>query len=121
MTSDVQTIATLAVECWKVLRALDRAAELVPDSAKPRLQAQARYSAGRLDAILAGRGMSVISFDGRSYEMNLPVSAVNADDFSGEEALIIERTLEPAVVADMVPVVTAKVYLARSESNVSRD
>jgi len=118
---DVKTIAALAAEFWKILRTLERAAENVPDAAKARLQAQARYAAGRLDAILAERGMSVLGFDGRAFEINLPVSAVNADDFPDEEGLVIERTLEPAVVADMVPVVTGKVFLARSEANASRD
>jgi hypothetical protein len=118
---DVRTIAALAGEYWKILRALERAIDAVPDAVKPRLQAQARYAAGRLEAILSERGMSVVSFEGCAFEVNLPVSPVNADDFTDHDELIIEKTIEPTIVADMIPVVTGKVYLARSEAHVSRD
>jgi hypothetical protein len=118
---DLKTIAAIAAEFWKVLRALERAAEAANDAAKPRIQAQARYATGRLDAILAERGMSVVAFDGRRFEVNLPVSAVNADDFPDSDELVVERTIEPTIVADMVPVITGKVYLARSEADASRD
>jgi hypothetical protein len=57
-------------------------------------------------------GMRVISFDGLSFEVNLPAIAVNAQDVAGVNDVVIESTLEPAVIANSTVLIAAKVYLA---------
>lgn len=118
---DLHAIAALASEYWKLLRMLDQAIDLAPPKTKNRLQAQARYAQSRLHAILDEKDMRIISFEGRTYEPNLAASAINADDFPGENDLIVEMTLEPAVMVDMTVLKTGKVYLMRSSTDVPRD
>jgi len=74
--------AELASEYWKLLQAFERCAALAPESAKPRLAAQARYSGERLKALLERDGMRIVTFDGVKFEVNLPAVAVNAEDCS---------------------------------------
>jgi hypothetical protein len=107
------TIAQLAVEYWKLLRAAERAIETIPDGSKERFASQTRYASGRLDALLLQEKMSVQSFDGMDFEVNLPASAVNGDEFADCLGATVERTIEPAIIADMRPVIMGKVYLAR--------
>jgi hypothetical protein len=109
-------IAELAAEYWKLLRAFERAAMLAPDSAKARLGAQARYSGERLTTILERVGMRAVSFDGVKFEVNLPASAVNAEDMNPESACLVERTLEPAIVTESAVILTGKVFLAESKA-----
>ena len=107
------TIAHLAVEYWKLLRMVERALELVPENARQRISSQVRYAATRLDALLREQNMSLQVFDGMEFEINLPASAINGEEFHETKCSVVERTLEPAVISDMRVVLMGKVLLAR--------
>lgn len=109
---ELQIIAEIGAEYWKVLRALERAVLLAPEPARARLNAQARYSAERLASLMERAGLRVLSFDGMAFEVNLPAVAVNAEDLPSTENLIVERTLEPTVLADSAVILTGKVFVA---------
>jgi hypothetical protein len=115
MTNQAE-FAELASEYWKLLQAFERCATLAPETAKPRLAAQARYSGERLKALLERDGMRIVTFDGLNFEVNLPAVAVNAEDVVSDRTLVIERTLEPAIVSDSAVIITGKVYLVESNS-----
>jgi hypothetical protein len=115
MPTSETTIAHLAVEYWKLLRAVERALEIVPENARQRVTSQARYAASRLDALLGEQNMSLQLFDGMDFEANLPVSAINGEEFQEDMTPVVERTLEPAVISDMRVVLMGKVLLARKE------
>ena len=104
--------AELAQEYWKLLRSFEKLCHMAPVEARDRVLAQARYASSRLDSILSRAGMRIVTFDGAPFETNLPAVAINADDFAGEEAVVVERTIEPAIISDMVVVLTGKVLLA---------
>jgi hypothetical protein len=106
------TIAHLAVEYWKLLRTIERALEVTPEAARQRIASQARYAASRLDALLGEQNMSLQVFDGLEFEVNLPASAINGEEFQEIKGPVVERTLEPAVVSNMRVVLMGKVLLA---------
>ena len=91
----------------------------VPLEARDRLLAQARYAGARLESILSQSGLKLVTFDGAAFETNLPAVAINADDFAGNEDVIVERTLEPAIIADMNVIITGKVLLASAPGEES--
>ena len=111
---DQLSMAELASEYWKLLRAFERSAAFAPESARTRLSAQARYSSERLALSLQKAGLRLVSFDGVKFEVNLPAVAVNAEDIPSGQTSVVERTLEPAVVADNGIVLTGKVFLTVS-------
>lgn len=115
MPAPEATLAHLAVEYWKLLRTLERAIELSPDNTKERIASQARYAASRLDALLHEQNMSLQAFDGMEFEVNLPASAINGDEFREGVTSVVERTLEPAVISHMRVLLMGKVYLASKE------
>lgn len=108
-------VAQLAVEYWRLLRTLERAVSLAPEDLRERIASQARYAIARFETILMEQKISIQEFDGLDFEVNLPVSPVNGDDFQGDGngQLIIERTIEPTVICDMRVILTGKVLLAR--------
>jgi hypothetical protein len=108
-------MARLAVEYWKLLRVLERALESVPEGRRERFASQRRYAADRLRDLLKEHQMSVQSFDGMDFETNLPASAVNGDEFPNHTDVVVARTIEPAVIADMRPIMMGKVYLGSKE------
>ena len=107
------TLARLAAEYWKLLRVVERAVEVASEDAKERIASQARYAASRLETVLSEQNMSVQQFDGMAFEVNLPASAINGDEFQEGDMPIVERTLEPAVISNMRVVLMGKVYLAK--------
>jgi hypothetical protein len=115
MAQSEDTMARIAVEYWKLLRVLERALENVPEGRRERFASQGRYAADRLDDLLKERQMSVQSFDGMDFEINLPASPVNGDEFPNRTDVVVARTIEPAVIADMRPILMGKVYLASKE------
>lgn len=106
-----ETLAKLAIEYWKLLRAFQRTLERLPSEHIQRTAAQMRYSASRLDLLLAEGGLNLVTFEGQAFEPNLPVTALNADDFAGMADLVVESTVEPAIVADMKVVCWGKVLV----------
>lgn len=107
-------IAELASEYWKLLRNYDHVLAAAPENLRAGLSAQAKFGARRLATILAGTGMRVETFDGATYSVNLPVTAVNADDFADGAAPVIEQTLEPAIIFGTAAIKTGRVYLRAS-------
>lgn len=103
-------MAELAAEFWKLLRNYDRVVEAAPDNLKAGLIAQAKYGNRRLFTILDRYGMHIETFDGLPYSANLPVTAVNAEDFVNGDA-VIEQTLEPAIIIGTTAVKTGRVFL----------
>ena len=107
-----RAMADLACEYWKLLRAFERSAGMVPEDVRTRLAAQARFAGAKLDSILQGEGLRLVAFDGQRFEVNLPAVAVNAEDFPGAVDTLVEHTLEPAVLSDEGVLVMGKVFLA---------
>lgn len=67
--------------------------------------------------------MSLVHLDGREFEPSLPATAINIEDFEGAENLLVDMTVEPAVVQGMQVILMGKVLLKREEGahDVSRD
>jgi hypothetical protein len=55
--------------------------------------------------------LRLISYDREPYEPNLPVTVANADEASSFEDMVVERTMEPTIVADGQVVAMGKVLL----------
>lgn len=119
-----RALAHLAVEYWKLLRAFERTIERLPQEHVSRSAATLRFSAGKLQSLLADSGLKLITFDGQEFEPNIPATAINVEDFVAEACLKIEITVEPAVIQDMNVLLFGKVLLGKIENgecDVSRD
>lgn len=119
-----KTLAHLAVEYWKLLRAFERTIDRLPHEHVSKTRAQLRYSAGRLDSLLGEGGLKLVTFDGQKFEPNIPARALNVEDFTEGDNLVIESTVEPAVVENMTVLFLGKVVIKRIEDggcDVSRD
>ncbi|MCF3935855.1 hypothetical protein L1787_20910 [Acuticoccus sp. M5D2P5] len=110
MDNAAELIAELSVDYWKLLRAFERARDAASPDRSARLTAQARYAESRLVAGLQAAGMRLATFDGETFSAELPVSALNAEDFTdrGAETLRIASTVEPAIIRDMTVIRTGK-------------
>lgn len=97
--NQVEALAALAVETWKLQATLRRSATDLAEEKRARVEAQLRYSGGQLERILAEADLRLVTFDGEEFSAELPVSPVNAEDLKGAKMTFIDQTLEPTVVA----------------------
>ena len=89
----------MAVDYWKLLRAFERAVGEVPEARAARFQAQARFAASRLATHLDAGGLHLGTYEGQAITPAIPVVALNADDLADEVRVVVESTVEPAVIA----------------------
>lgn len=106
-------IAAISTDFWKLLRSYEGLAATLPVERTTRAAAQARYAANRLELHLDALGMKLVSFDGERIGAELPLIAVNADEFTQGDILEVETTLEPAIVAEGTVVQMARVIAKR--------
>lgn len=112
-STNSKVLVGIAVEHWKLLRALEVAIERLPYEHHSRTVAQWRYFEGRLRPMLAECGLRLETFDGQRFEPNLPVTALNADEFTDGGPLVVDVTVEPAVIENMVVLHLGKVVVKR--------
>lgn len=114
-------VTSLIVDHWRLLRTLARLSDQLPGSHQGRIAAQVRFQQGRLNIVLAGLGVDLVTYEGRAFDGTLPPSAQNADDFTDAGPLIVAETIEPTVVADGQILHSGKVNLASEQTHVPRN
>jgi len=111
----LESLVKLAIEHWRILRLYERAIALSPPDHHAKNAAQLRYAHSRLSAILGECGLRLVDYDGEPYSPNLPVVAVNGDEFGPGGKPAIGQTLEPTVLHNGEVRAMGKVILHTSE------
>jgi hypothetical protein len=61
--------------------------------------------------------LKLISYDREPYVPNMPVTVANSDESDSLDELIVERTVEPTIIANGLVVAMGKVFLSRPSRN----
>lgn len=96
-----EAVAQLCVEFWKLSNVTKKAIERLPESESRRLKGQLNFSDRQLTVLVNQLGLKLIDFEAEVFHAGLAASADNAGDFPDEADLIVSKTLEPTVMADM--------------------
>lgn len=94
-------VAQLCVENWKLAAAMRKAIGIVPDADGRRLQGQLNFSTRQLSMLVDQLGFRLIEFDGQEFHTGLGASADNAGDYGEDDKLVVVKTLEPTIMANM--------------------
>jgi hypothetical protein len=122
LSSDREALIKLTTEYWRLLKLAERTVADMQSEKTASVAAQLRYSMSRLTTICAGGGLKLISYDRQPYVPNLPVTVANSDETDSSDQLIVERTIEPTIIADGQLVAMGKVLLKkRASGHASRD
>lgn len=114
-TDHEPVLAALAVDYWKLLRSFERAISDMPADRIERLNAQVRYAAGRLSRHLDDCHLQLVTFDGEPLTPSIPVIAINAEELGNESRVVVQSTIEPAIVAGSRVLSTGRVIGALGE------
>jgi hypothetical protein len=113
--STVGGLAELTVECWRLLRLAEQLVRSQPPDRQAGALAQTRYARGRIEAVLGEQSIRLIAYANEPYSPNLPVTVANADEFDGNEGLVIVDTLEPTLLVGARVLTMGKVILKRGD------
>ncbi|PWR01006.1 hypothetical protein DKT77_19265 [Meridianimarinicoccus roseus] len=111
-----ETVAQLCVEYWKLSKATKKAIERLPESESRRLKGQLNFSDRQLALLVDQLGFKLIDFEAEVFHAGLSTSADNAGDFADETDLIVSKTLEPTVMADMKVIRLGRVLVEPTKS-----
>lgn len=111
-----ETVAQLCVEFWKLSSTTKKAIERLPESESRRLQGQLNFSDRQLTMLVDQLGLKLIDFEAEVFHAGLATSADNAGDFPDETDLIVSKTLEPTVMADMKVIRLGRVLVEPTKS-----
>lgn len=112
---DPEIIAQLCQEYWKLASATEKAAELLPEKEAKRLSGQLKFSMRQLDVLMEKMGLRLVDFAGEPFHVGLSASVENAGDYSEDEVLVIDRTLEPTVMSGMTKIRLGRVIVGSVE------
>jgi hypothetical protein len=112
-SSDREALIKLTTEYWRLLKLTERTVADIQNEKTASIAAQLRYSTSRLTTICAEGGLKLISYDRQLYIPNLPVTVANSDETDASDELIVERTIEPTIIADGQVVAMGKVFLKK--------
>jgi hypothetical protein len=104
-------LSKLAIEYWRVVRSYERNLSSMQNSTSA--ASTIRNSEKKFVSILSENGLRVSNFEGQEYSPNLPLTVVNADEFEGNEGLIVSQMIEPTIVDDEGVVNMGKAILAK--------
>ena len=110
---DREALIKLTTEYWRLLKLTERTIAETQNERTASLAAQLRYSMSRLSTICADGGLKLITYDRQPYVPNLPVTVANSDEAESSDDLVIERTVEPTIIADGQVVAMGKVFVKK--------
>lgn len=123
---DIEQAMERSLDMWKLMFAHEKLIESLPPQRQKAAYAKARHLFRRVVShaldLLQPHDIRVVVFEGKPYEPNYPVEAVNAEDFHQGSELVVATTLEPALVQRGRVLRFAKVVLTeRSHPNESNE
>ncbi len=109
---DPEIIAQLCQEYWKLASATQKIAEVLPEKEGKRLSGQLNFSKRQLEVLMQQIGLRLVDFAGEPFHAGLSVSVENSGDYGEDEALVVDRTLEPTVMSGMTKIRLGRVIVA---------
>lgn len=111
-----ETVAQLCVEFWKLSNATKKVIERLPESESRRLKGQLSFSDRQLVTLVNQLGLKLIDFEAEVFHAGLATSADNFGDFPDGTDLLVSKTLEPTVLADMKVIRLGRVLVEPAKS-----
>ena len=92
------SVATVAVESWRLFKTLDRLLNALDAKEQQRCQGKIRWFVKKVEESLKAAGLNVVSYEGSMYDPGIPASPINLEDFQKEDQLYVAQMLEPVIL-----------------------
>ena len=93
-----QCIIAMAIESWRFSKVFLKIIEKIDVGERSRFISQQRYFLKKIEDSLSGSGYKLSNLEGQKFDPGIAAKAVNLDDFSPDEKLIVEQMIEPVIL-----------------------
>ena len=103
----------IAVEAWRFRRIFSSALSKLDDTEANRYSNQYLYFFRKVESALENADLKIVNVEGKEYDIGLPITPLNMDEFSQDDKLIIEQMIEPIIMNSGKVAKTGTVILRR--------
>ncbi|MFA7011243.1 MAG: hypothetical protein WC240_08530 [Bacilli bacterium] len=97
-TNEINIVADFIVEEYRFLKSYISAVnKLFPEERNKYLSAY-EFHVGKINDMARATNLSMPNYENMDYEEGLPLSILNADEFTKEDVLVIKQIIEPAII-----------------------
>jgi len=107
------SLIDIAIESWRFSRIFVRLLEKLDAGESSRYINQHRFYLKRLDENLKQAGLRLVNVEGHVYDAGMAATALNAEDFSPDDRLLVDHMVEPIIMGDEGLIKTGTVMLKR--------
>ena len=108
-----QALAELGNLSWKLCEALERELAFAASDRAESGAAMLRFARRRMETILAGQELRLVTYEGEPWDAKIPPSPLNPDEMEGAAALV-DSTVEPTFLGPQGVVRAGKVLLRKA-------
>ena len=91
-------VITLAIESWRISQTFSRLLEKLEPKAQSRYAGQIRWFSKKAGEALGQAQLRLVNIEGQAYDPGMAATALNMDEFSENDALVVDQMLEPIVM-----------------------
>ena len=91
-------VITLAIESWRISQTFSRLLEKLEPKAQGRYAGQIRWFSKKAGEALGQAQLRLVNIEGQAYDPGMAATALNMDEFSENDALVVDQMLEPIVM-----------------------
>lgn len=95
----IKVIAEIAAEEWRFRRTFERIVKTLDDSERRKFKNRYTWFSKKIEAALNTAGLRVVNFEEQVYDVGMPVSALNLDDFETDKSLVVSQMIEPVIMS----------------------
>ena len=111
-----KSLLDVAVESWRLGRLFDRLLLKLDEGEQGRYRRQFRWFQRKLEDSLTDAGMRIVNVEGHAFDPGIAATPLNIEEFSFEDALVVDQMLEPIIMGPDGVVRTGTVTLRKVES-----
>ena len=93
-----RSLKNIAVEAWRLERMLAKLLSNLDCKEQARYASKIRWFVKSTYTALDEAGLKLVDYEGHPYDSGIPVTPINLDDFSEEDALYISQMIEPIII-----------------------
>jgi hypothetical protein len=108
-------LADFAVEIWRLPRMMEKLMAKIDLDEQKRYESQFGWFNKKAMEFLQSEGITIASLEGIPFDVGMPISPINIDDFNKDDELVIEQVLEPVIIQNGRVLKTGSVILKRVE------
>jgi len=109
------SIIDIAVEAWRFKSVFSSAVSKLDVVESNRYINQYLYFYKKVESALENADLKIINVEGKEYDIGLPITPLNMDEFSQVDKLVIEQMIEPIIMHSGKVIKTGTALLRRKE------